>query len=82
METPDPERGYDQEFMALLRELPAKQYKAVVLVYGEGLSHSEAAAVLGCAVTTVSWRVFTAKKQLKVKAKRLGVLLIVFIWRQ
>jgi len=38
---------------------------AVVLVYYEGLNHAQAARVLGCAETTVSWRIFRAKKQLK-----------------
>jgi RNA polymerase sigma-70 factor (ECF subfamily) len=38
---------------------------AVVLVYYEGLNHAQAARVLGCAETTVSWRIFRAKRQLK-----------------
>jgi RNA polymerase sigma-70 factor (ECF subfamily) len=39
--------------------------RAIVLVYYEDLSHSEAARILGCAETTISWRVFTAKRKLK-----------------
>jgi RNA polymerase sigma-70 factor (ECF subfamily) len=38
---------------------------AVVLVYYEGLNHAQAARVLGCAETTVSWRIHRAKRQLK-----------------
>ena len=38
---------------------------AVVLVAGEGLSHAEAAAVLGCAESTVSWRLHAARKRLR-----------------
>ena len=49
---------------ALLR-LPAKQRAAIVLTTHEGLDHAEAARVLGCSETTVSWRVFAARSKLK-----------------
>lgn len=39
--------------------------EAVALVYYEGLNHAEAARILGCAESTVSWRVFRAKHKLK-----------------
>jgi len=39
--------------------------QAVVLVYYEEMSHAEAAHVLGCAETTISWRIFRAKRKLK-----------------
>lgn len=45
--------------------------EAVALVYYEGLNHAEAARVLGCAESTVSWRIFRAKNKLK-KALRPG----------
>lgn len=51
--------------MAAIDKLPLKQKEAVLLVYGEGLSHQETSKVLGCAETTVSWRIFQAKKRLK-----------------
>lgn len=38
---------------------------AVVAVYFEGLSHAETGRILGCAETTISWRIFTAKRKLK-----------------
>jgi RNA polymerase sigma-70 factor, ECF subfamily len=49
---------------ALLR-LPAKQRAAVVLTLQEGHSHGEAAGMLGCSETTVSWRLFVARAKLK-----------------
>jgi DNA-directed RNA polymerase specialized sigma24 family protein len=36
-----------------------------VLTIHDGLNHAEAAQILGCSETTVSWRVFTAKRKLK-----------------
>jgi RNA polymerase sigma-70 factor (ECF subfamily) len=49
---------------SLLR-LPAKQRAAIVLTIYDGLNHAEAAQILGCSETTISWRVFTAKRKLK-----------------
>ena len=51
--------------MAMLDKLPAKQKQAVLMVCGEGLSHKEAARILDCMETTISWRVFQARKKLK-----------------
>lgn len=48
-----------------LAGLPIEQREAVVLVYFEGLNHAEAARVLRCAETTVSWRLFRAKRKLR-----------------
>jgi RNA polymerase sigma-70 factor (ECF subfamily) len=48
-----------------LLALPPKQRAAVILTTYEGLNHAEAARALGCSETTVSWRVFTARKLLK-----------------
>jgi RNA polymerase sigma-70 factor (ECF subfamily) len=50
---------------AALLKLPAKQRAAVVLTIYEGLNHAEAAKILRCSETTVSWRVFAAKRKLK-----------------
>jgi RNA polymerase sigma-70 factor (ECF subfamily) len=48
-----------------LMKLPAKQRAAIVLTTYDGLNHSEAAQALGCSETTVSWRVFSARRKLK-----------------
>ena len=48
-----------------LLKLPAKQRAAVMLTLYDGLNHAEAAEVLNCSETTVSWRVFVARRKLK-----------------
>ena len=48
-----------------VRALPDKQRDAMLLVYGEELNHADAAAVMGCAESTVSFHLHTARKQLK-----------------
>lgn len=48
-----------------LMKLPAKQRAAMVLTTYDGLNHAEAAQALGCSETTVSWRVFSARRKLK-----------------
>lgn len=48
-----------------LLKLPPKQRAAVVLTMYDGLNHAEAARVLGCSETTVSWRLFAARTKLK-----------------
>ena len=65
------DEGTDEEtpiaaMWAAVRALPDKQREAVTLVHGEGLSHAEAAAAIGCAETTVSYHVHAARKRLKV----------------
>jgi len=50
---------------AAVRRLPDKQRDAVLLVYGEGVSHADAAEVMGLAEPTVSWHIHEAKKRLK-----------------
>ena len=57
--------GAGKAVLAAIARLPDKLRETMVLVYGEELSHREAAKVLGCAETTVSWRIFKAKQQLK-----------------
>ena len=48
-----------------LQSLPAAQREAIGLVYYEGCNHAEAARRLGCAETTISWRIMLAKRSLK-----------------
>ncbi|MDO6963308.1 RNA polymerase sigma factor [Rhizobium alvei] len=49
-----------------VQSLGSKQRDAVMLVYSEGLSHAEAAHVLGCTESTVSWHLHEARKRLKI----------------
>lgn len=44
--------------------LPAAYREAVVLVAGQQLTHAEAAAILGVAEATVSWRLHEARRRL------------------
>ncbi len=48
-----------------LQKLHPKQRAAIVLTVQEGLTHAEAARILGCSETTVSWRLFAARRKLK-----------------
>jgi len=63
---PGPEsRSMHCQIVAAIHRLPEKLQEATLLVLGEELSHREAADVLGCAETTVSWRIFQARKKLQ-----------------
>jgi RNA polymerase sigma-70 factor, ECF subfamily len=62
----------NQQVQAALLKLPAKQRAAIVLTIYDGLNHAEAAQVLGCSETTVSWRVFTARRKLKSSLSKYG----------
>ena len=57
---------------AAVRKLPDKQRDAVLLVYGEGLSHALAADAMACAEATVSWHIHEAKKRLKTLMRSAG----------
>lgn len=59
------ENNLAQHTQAALMKLPAKQRAALVLTVYEGMNHAEAAKILRCPETTVSWRVFSAKRKLK-----------------
>ncbi|MCR4410278.1 MAG: sigma-70 family RNA polymerase sigma factor [Candidatus Saccharicenans sp.] len=52
-----------------LAELPADYKLAFTLVVFQGLSHSEAAEVLGCSEGTVSWKIHEARKILREKMR-------------
>lgn len=49
----------------LLARLSGDLRQAVALVYLEGMNHAEAAQILGCAESTISWRIFAAKRKLR-----------------
>ena len=57
--------GAREQVQSALLKLPAKQRAAIVLTVYDGLNHAEAAHVLGCSETTISWRVFAARRKLK-----------------
>jgi RNA polymerase sigma factor (sigma-70 family) len=48
-----------------LKQLSPDLREAVALVYLEEMNHREAAEATGCAETTISWRIFRAKRLLK-----------------
>lgn len=50
---------------AALLSLAPDLREAVALVFFDDLNHREAAKIMGCAETTVSWRIFRAKRLLK-----------------
>ena len=53
-----------KDLLAEIDKLPETQKEAIILVCWDGLSHKEAADVLECAETTISWRIHEARKQL------------------
>lgn len=55
----------DEKIYQKLELLPQKLKETALLVFGEGMNHREAAAVLDCAEKTISWRIHQVKKELK-----------------
>lgn len=53
-----------------LQSLEPSLRETVLLIVGEDLSHAEAAKILGCAESTVSWRVHMARKHLKARTDK------------
>lgn len=70
-EAPDTADPVDDLWEAV-RQLPDKQRDAVLLVYGEGLSHADAADVMAISEATVSWHVHEARKRLRVLMREAG----------
>jgi RNA polymerase sigma-70 factor (ECF subfamily) len=54
-----------RQVQAALLKLPDKQRAAIVLTVYGGHNHAEAAKILGCSETTISWRIFAARRKLK-----------------
>lgn len=67
----EPDTALDALWEAV-RDLPGKQRDAVLLVYGEGLSHAAAADAMAISETTVSWHIHEAKKRLKTLLRPAG----------
>ncbi|MBN7796335.1 RNA polymerase sigma factor [Parahaliea mediterranea] len=53
------------QVLALVAQMGEGYHEALVLVLGEGLSHAEAAEVLGLRESTVSWRLHEIRKRLR-----------------
>ena len=58
-----------RELLGAVDLLPSVLRQAVFLVFRDGLSHRHAASALGCAESTVSWRIHQARKILVDKTK-------------
>jgi RNA polymerase sigma-70 factor (ECF subfamily) len=68
---PEPDDRIEALWEAV-RQLPEKQRDAVLLVHGEGLTHSAAADVMAVSEATVSWHIHEAKKRLKTLMRSAG----------
>lgn len=69
VDCPSPTTAEDEaegrELWSAVRALPPQQRDAVLFVYGEDMSHGEAAAIMGCSENTVSWHLHAARKRLR-----------------
>jgi RNA polymerase sigma-70 factor (ECF subfamily) len=55
---------YTRQMLERVDALPDGEKAAILLVFAEGLSHKEAARILECKESTVSWRIHEARKKL------------------
>ncbi len=60
------------ELWKAVRALPPQQRDAVLMVYGEDMSHAEAATIMECSEKTVSWHIHAAKKKLRILLEAVG----------
>ncbi len=63
---PAENRIYLQQILQLLNTMADGFKETALLVHAEGLSHAEAAEVLGVKESTISWRLHEMRKQLQV----------------
>ena len=64
----EPGEGHEDlscDVQCALMKLPDKQRAAIILTVYGGHNHAEAAKILGCSETTVSWRIFSARRKLR-----------------
>lgn len=59
------QKVYARQVLDHIRALPEREREAVLLVFGEGLSHREAATAMACRESTVSWYIHEARKKLQ-----------------
>ena len=64
-ESTQKEVSIDEKIHQMIELLPQKLKETALLVFGEGMNHREAAAILDCAEKTISWRIHQVKKELK-----------------
>jgi RNA polymerase sigma-70 factor, ECF subfamily len=67
-----PDDELTRQIQNALLKLPDKQRAAIVLTLYGGHNHAQAAKALGCSETTVSWRIFSARRKLKILLKNIG----------
>lgn len=61
---------YAKQLLERIRALPAREREAITLVFSEGLSHREAARVMACGESTVSWYIHQARQKLQAFRER------------
>ena len=61
-----------QQQLDAVRALPEGEREAIWLVFAEGLSHKQAAEILGCAEGTISYRIHEARKKLVAGGQKHG----------
>ena len=66
LDTPEQDEMH-RELWNAVRTLPPQQRDAVLLVYGEDMSHAEAATAMNVSEKTVSWHLHEARKALRKK---------------
>ena len=59
-----------REVLQQVFELPEKEKTALLLVFSEGLTHKEAAKVMDCKESTISWYIHEARKKLAHEQKK------------
>ena len=58
-------KTYTNEIFTFIQQLPPEQRMALILVFGEGMTHKEAAEIENCPEGTLSWRIHEARKNLE-----------------
>jgi RNA polymerase sigma-70 factor (ECF subfamily) len=56
---------YTKQVLEKIQALPNREKSALLLVMSEGLSHKEAANIMQCKESTISWYIHEARKKLK-----------------
>ncbi|MGV7220731.1 MAG: RNA polymerase sigma factor [Nitrospinales bacterium] len=56
---------YTKQVLEKVHSLPKREKSALLLVMSEGLSHKEAASIMQCKESTISWYIHEARKKLK-----------------